>query len=467
VEAESGAQRDGTVGVPTSALCLVPGKAEPGQTIELINRQFDLLVSEPVEFPLYTSSVRLTDQPGELVVFDSEQMTALPPIRTALKTRSRRERGTVPVRLNAKLTEIGTLELWCSEIGGERTWRLQFDVRSATHTDVEAHETNAETEGFVDEQTTEACRSVLERVFGANRTTEPNLLMKQMAEAIGSERQEWPTSLLRRIWEMLMELEPGRHKSPAHEARWLNFLGYTLRPGYGLAVDDWRVAETWKTVQGKLAHPAATSRTESLILWRRIAGGLNSGQQRALAQPLIASVRTLHKRYSGSGRSTDPAWSPHEGLEVLRLVGSLELLNVDTKVEVGWMLLDLLPRKKLQALRPAMLWALGRLGIREPTYGPLNGILPPAEAAKWIDKLLSFEDDSDSMLQFAIVNLARRTHDRFRDIFDDDRRRVVAWLDEIDASAHTKQLVHEGGQLDREEQGQVFGESLPKGLRLR
>ena len=31
-------------------------------------RQFDLLVSEPVECPLYTSSVRLTDQPGQLIL---------------------------------------------------------------------------------------------------------------------------------------------------------------------------------------------------------------------------------------------------------------------------------------------------------------------------------------------------------------------------------------------------------------
>ena len=53
------------------ALCLVPGNAEPGQSIELPKRQFDLLVSEPVEFPLYTSSIRLTDQPGELIAVDN------------------------------------------------------------------------------------------------------------------------------------------------------------------------------------------------------------------------------------------------------------------------------------------------------------------------------------------------------------------------------------------------------------
>ncbi|MBC7855601.1 MAG: Hsp70 family protein, partial [Pirellulaceae bacterium] len=77
------------------ALCVIPGNAEPGQDITLLNRHFDLFVSEPAEFPLYVSSTRLADRPGELFPIDPEQMTALPPIRTALKTRRRSERGTV------------------------------------------------------------------------------------------------------------------------------------------------------------------------------------------------------------------------------------------------------------------------------------------------------------------------------------------------------------------------------------
>jgi hypothetical protein len=40
---------------PPAAVCLVPGSAEPGQEIALA-RRFELLISEPVEFPLYTSS---------------------------------------------------------------------------------------------------------------------------------------------------------------------------------------------------------------------------------------------------------------------------------------------------------------------------------------------------------------------------------------------------------------------------
>ncbi len=459
--------RNVTEGVPYSALCLVPGSAEPGQTIDLPGRQFDLLVSEPVEFPLYTSSIRLTDRPGELVPVDPEQMTALPPIRTALKTRTRRERGTVTVTLHARLTEICTLELWCREVGGERTWRLQFDVRSATQTDVEAHESNAEAQGFIDEATATACREVLERTFGPGGKDDPNSLVKRLIAAAGSDRHEWPTSLLRRMWEMLIELEPGRRKSPPHEARWLNLLGYCLRPGYGLAVDDWRVAETWKTVQGKLAFGAASSRTESLILWRRIAGGLGAGQQRALAEPLLATVRTLHKRQtSGQGKGSDPTFHAHETLEVLRLLGSLELLAGEVKIELGGLLLDLLPKRKLESIRPAIGWALGRLGAREPAYGPLNTVVPVASESEWIEKLLDMETP-DAMTQFALVNLARRTGDRFRDIDESLRKRVLDWLSQRGAAEHAQQLVVAGGQLDAEEQGRVFGESLPKGLRVR
>jgi hypothetical protein len=310
------------------------------------------------------------------------------------------------------------------------------------------------------------CRSVLEDTFGPRAAVDPAALVKRLTAATQTDRNQWPVSLLRRIWEMLMELESGRRKSPPHEARWLNLLGYCLRPGYGLAVDDWRVAETWKTVQGKLTYPAATSRTESLILWRRLAGGLTQGQQRALTEPLLATVRTLHKRHATVAKTTEPTLHPHESLEVLRLLGALELLGVDAKVELGRMLVDLWPKKKLESIRPAIGWAIGRLAAREPAYGPLNTVISPDEAAAWTERLLDSRCD-DAMTQFAIVNLARRTGDRYRDIDDELRERVIQWLTNRSAGEHALALVTSGGQLDAEEQIRVFGESLPKGLRLR
>ena len=106
-----------------SALCLLPAGIEPGHEVDLTQRQFELLVSQPIEFPLYVSSIRLTDKPGDLVAIDPERIRALPPIRTVLKQGKSKEAGSVTVVLQAKLTEIGTLDLWCREVDGKRSWK--------------------------------------------------------------------------------------------------------------------------------------------------------------------------------------------------------------------------------------------------------------------------------------------------------------------------------------------------------
>ncbi len=450
----------------TVCLCLVPGRAEPGQDIELPEREFELLVSEPVEFPLYVSSTRLTDVPGEAVHFDPEQMTALAPIRTVLQTRRRGERASIAVRLHARLSEIGTLQLWCREARGNRSWRLEFDVRSATQTDVGVHQSSAEEQGVIDEATWDECRDVLEATYGSDGSDKPAALVKRLAKALGASRNAWPTSLCRRIWETLIELEEGRRRSDAHEQRWLNLLGFCLRPGYGLAMDDWRVTETWRLLYGKLAHSAPACRAESRILWRRIAGGLSRGQQRALADPLLAGVRGLHHQLTtGRGRGGDFDFPTHEAAEVWRLLGSLELLDVKLKIELGNILLDLLPKKKMQPVRLAVVWAVGRLGSRVPMYGPLNTVLPASIVGQWLPRLTK-RLENDPLDQLAVMQLARHTPDRYRNLPDESRRAAADWLEDHGAPPHYRELVQRGGTLDSEEQSRVFGESLPSGLRL-
>jgi len=451
---------------PPTAVCLLPASIEPGCDVELTQRQFELLVCEPVEFPLYVSSTRLTDKPGELVEIDREQMTPLPPIRTVLRTRKKSDAPRANVNLHARLTEIGTLELWCSEIDGRRSWRLQFDVRSATQTDVAAHESDAESEGFLDESAWQACETLLRETFGPKGKAKPAGLAKRLAGAVGGSRNQWPTSLCRRIWETLMEEEPGRRRSQVHEARWLNLLGFALRPGYGMAVDDWRVAETWRTLQGKFAHASAAVRAEGWILWRRIGGGLAAGQQQAVAEPLLGPVRGLHRQLTtGKGRGGDFSFSSHETAEVWRLLGSLELLGVAAKIELGNMLLDLLPKRKMEPVRAPIIWALGRIGARQTMYGALNTVVPAETVAEWVTKLMDFPGD-EAMLRLAVMQIARRTDDRYRELPEKSRNRVVTWLKRQDAPRHFIELVRDGGTLDAREQGLVFGESLPKGLRL-
>ena len=240
-------------------------------------------------------------------------------------------------------------------------------------------------------------------------------------------RSAWPTSLCRRLWEALVDAEAGRRKSAVHEARWLNLLGFALRPGYGLAVDDWRVAETWRLVQGKLVHPSAAVRLEGWILWRRIGGGLLAGQQQALAEPLLGPVRGLHRLVvGGKGRGGDFGYQPNETAEIWRLLGSFELLPVALKVELGDILLDLLPKRKMETVRGAIVWAVGRLGARAPLYGPLNAVVPAETAAAWLKRLTdSFGGDPAGPL--AVMQIARKTDDRYRDLSPKQRDLATAY----------------------------------------
>lgn len=452
-----------------SAMCLLPAGVEEGQTVDA-GRQFDLLIRQPVEFPLYASSTLLTVRAGELRTFDPEQMTALPPIRTVLQTGKKTAAAEhVAVSLHARLTEIGTLDVWCSEVDGPRTWKLQFDVRAATQTDVAGHAGRGESEGIVDERLVAVCRAALENTFSRPPNdpahTKPSALVRSVAEATGLERHEWPPSLLRAMWQDLVELEHGRRTNEAHEARWLNLLGYTLRPGYGMALDDWRVAQTWRLLQGRLLHPGPMCRVEWWILWRRIAGGLVAGQQRALAEPLLGELRAAQRNVL-KGRGSELRLGPHEGAELWRMLGSLEWLPVSWKAELGQIAMDLVPREKTAALRGASIWALGRIGSRVPLYGPLNGVVETGTVDAWIEQLMKLKQPPDTM-PFALTQLARRTGDRFRDLRPTTRESVLRWLDDRQAPGHYIQLVREGGELGEEEQGLAFGESLPKGLRIR
>jgi hypothetical protein len=355
--------------------------------------------------------------------------------------------------------------LWCEAEDANQRWRLQFDVRSTTQTNLAAHESTAESEGVIDETTWNACYRVIADVFGEDGREKPGGLAKQLVAALQLDRFDWPTSLLRRIWESLMAMKEGRRRSPAHEARWLNLLGFSLRPGYGLAVDDWRVAETWRHVRGKLTH-AGASQVEALILWRRVSGGLSAGQQIALAEPLLASLRNAHAiGVRGKKIQGIAGVELHESSEAWRLLGSLELLNVPVKVQIGNMIVDLIERRKYEKVRNPMIWALGRLGQRQPLYGPLNTVVPEADAGKWCKALLDL--DAPEPLHLALMQLARKTGDRYRDLDSALRDRVANWLSEIKAASHLIELVTKGGTLAEEERDQVFGEALPKGLRFR
>jgi hypothetical protein len=452
----------------TRALCLAPAGLQEGMSVDLQSLSLDLLIKQPVEFPLFVSSRRTTDAPGQIVSIDPLEMYPLPPIRTVLRSGKNFEADIVKVMLHVRLTEVGTLDLWCTEINGNRNWKLQFDVRSATNTDIGAHNAKGESAGIIDSEIAASCKDVIINAF-KSKTTDPftpKELVKKLEQISGMGRNDWPPSLLRMFWEVLMEVEASRSKDPMFEARWLNFLGFSLRPGYGFAIDDWRVKQTWLIFQKGVIHQRNQAcKAEWWILWRRLAGGLLSGQQKTLAQPLVSAIKVLFRDDTGRKKGkSEEKFGLHEITEIWRLLASLEHLPSEVKKELGTIAIDKIVSRK-DALSEAAIWAMGRFGERVPLYGPINEIVDAEIVSEWIKKLM-LHSVKNTTLFFTMMQMSRKTNDRYRDIDESLRENVITFLNQNNAPDHFISLVKEYGVLMEEDKSEIFGEQLPSGLWL-
>ncbi|SPK72311.1 putative heat-shock chaperone Hsp70/DnaK [Cupriavidus taiwanensis] len=115
---------------PIQALCVAPFGMEEGTEAELPPQEFGLVVGEPVHFRFFGSSVRRQDQVGTLLDFwGPEELQELEEIQATLPAEGRSAGEVVPVRLHARVTEAGTLELEAVPRASGERWKVQFDVR--------------------------------------------------------------------------------------------------------------------------------------------------------------------------------------------------------------------------------------------------------------------------------------------------------------------------------------------------
>ncbi|WP_042267431.1 Hsp70 family protein [Paraburkholderia heleia] len=115
---------------PVSALCVAPFGMEEGTQAALPPQEFGLVVGEPVHFRFFGSSVRRQDQVGAMLDYWSpEELQELEAIQATLPTEGRTPGEVVPVKLHARVTEAGTLELEAMPSGTNERWKVEFDVR--------------------------------------------------------------------------------------------------------------------------------------------------------------------------------------------------------------------------------------------------------------------------------------------------------------------------------------------------
>jgi molecular chaperone DnaK (HSP70) len=115
---------------PIKALCVVPFGMEEGTDADVPDQEFGLVVGAPAEFRFLGSTVRRGDTVGTLVEDWEDQIEEMSPMATTLEAPGR-EGNMVPVHLHSKVTEVGTLELWCLSRDGKQRWKLEFNVRES------------------------------------------------------------------------------------------------------------------------------------------------------------------------------------------------------------------------------------------------------------------------------------------------------------------------------------------------
>jgi hypothetical protein len=114
-------------------------------------------------------------------------------------------------------------------------------------------------------------------------------------------------------------------------------------------------------------------------------------------------------------------------------------------------------------------WSLTRVGARVLLYGPLNAVLHPVTVGPWLDALVGFQPGHQSEMRdwaFCLAQLARKTGQRALDIDDGRRTAVLAVLRGLDIPPAWPRMVEEVVMPEGADQAQLFGESLPIGLRL-
>jgi molecular chaperone DnaK (HSP70) len=470
VGVETGAAQPGKAET-TSVLCVVPQSLGEGEEILLQQPELELALGQPVLFPLYTSTVRAQDRAGLLVQVASEQLLQLPPLHTILRGGKRSGTRRVPVTLAARSTEIGTLELWCVAKEGNNRWRLEFNLRDIVRDEPSPPAEPGEAQASLTDVWPEAqVQEAAQLIRGVYETTDPPVppqeLTRALEKALEAPRHDWPTGLCRRLWEFLSKVAEERRRSPAHLTRWYHLVGYCLRPGFGDPLDRYRVEQLWKLMQapprnepGRAAPRVVEGGADYWIMWRRVAGGLNASLQQALCDRLRTTL------LPGKGKATVKPGA-NELAEMWRAVASLERLDLRHKELLGQPVIKSLRRRPVPTYG---FWALTRLGARVLLYGPLNTVVHHQTAEQWLDVLLPFEPGHESERMawaFCLAQLARRTGQRALDIDDGHRESVLRVLHSLPVPPHWRRMVEEVSELDQEEQSQMFGESLPIGLRL-
>ncbi len=452
-------QTRGGGGAGPALVCVLPRGAAAEEAISIGDLALELRINRPVRFQAYASPRHEDARPGDVIEAGADDLQPLPPLETIARVdRPPAGQRSVAVRLEAKMSELGLLELACrsTDPGLRATWPLAFNLRAgagsaATRGAAVAAEPNAPAAAVAEAAET------IGRVFSKDPRGRDKLsaarVLAALEKILGRGKGDWNWVLVRGLWPGLAAAADGRSRSPEHEEAWLILAGFLLRPGFGAAADETRMDELWDIQAQGLRFPGKRLKLQQHILWRRVAGGLSRDRQEAVLAQELQQIRG------------QKALSP----ELVRMTGAFERLPLEIKAELAQRYIAAAAELARAGKHAApYLAALGMLLNRAPLYAGPEDVVPPELVEQAYDAFarLDWANPELAELQTLFLRAARVTGSRALDVRASVRGRVAGKLEKAGmAAARTARLKALMPMTPAERLGLV-GEALPPGLIL-
>lgn len=440
------------------ALCLLPRGVDEG-TEKVCLQEFSAIANSPVSFTLYASHTRIGDEVGDIIDIDLSELHPLPPISTILRFGKKSpdvQSKDIPITIGVAYTTLGTLEMWLQSKSTDHRWNLEFQLKSSTGQDdqlaliQEGRRDETFNQSFLND-----AKEALAELFTSGGGIKPEKIIERLETILEQPRLEWSPSILRGLWEVLLEKAKNRKLSPKHEARWWNLAGLFLRPGFGYPLDDHRMKDLWKVILSETNQKCSDEiAIQKWICLRRVSGGLNKGQQTQIYHQIMPSI--FNKK---SGRiELSKGCDKYHYKEKVRTLASLERVDFKAKRVLGKALVEAVIKGKGSSTDE--IWAVGRIGAREPLYVSQANVLPVEDVSIWIQSLLPHSKGEKQA--FALAMLAKKTEHNELNVKKEIREQVKNLTD----SSHLHKMIDGHETLTAQEKDIALGDHLPPGIIL-
>jgi molecular chaperone DnaK (HSP70) len=444
-------------GGPPSLVCILPRGAAPEEIHHIDHLGIELRLNRPVRFQCYYSTRHDKDRAGTIASYRPEKFHKLPPLQSIARLSdpaAAPENNRLPVNLTAKLNELGLLQLECvsAHPGIDQSWPLAFDLRDGAR---QASVGESEADPGVVLAALEKANQRIVAIFSKHHDSKDPLtasrLLKNLEEILDLPKAQWNLFLVRALWGTLKRCFPCRVNSVDHEEAWLILAGYFLRPGFGAEMDPTRIDDLWRIRTEGLVHPDKRVKLQEIILWRRVAGGLDRERQQSIIDSEMTRLR----------QQKNPS------AELVRLAGSLERIDVATKIE----LIELFLTKCASLIEQGAYVApyfvsLGLLLNRTPLYSGMENVVSPDDVVRAFDQLRELDWKKSPELAELFLRAARVIDNRALDVPKPVRREIAGKLEKAGVTPFKVSRVEVFVPIDKSERVSLYGESLPPGLLL-